>query len=394
MKLFTIATALLFLIESEASDDQCGHVQGFIGRLKSGVVKTLGDGDEFIADMLLFTKNPGNLSDYEIIEEIQQMFATERYFWNLDRINQESLPLDKAMHNASETNNSIVYILDTGINENHEEFEGRVIESVNVIDSSGITDGHSHGTHVAGSCCGRTAGSSKSLLVNVKCLNNQGAGSSASVIKGMEWIKKFALKHPTKTHILNLSLGGGFSQIMNNYVNEMSDLGFFIVVAAGNSAKDACLVSPGSAEKAITVGSIDNTDERSYFSNIGSCVDVYAPGHSIVSASNQDNSSFRVKSGTSMASPLVAGAVASWLHTHEKFDVSNITFESTLPLLYLEEILPGCLGGPCNFEGYCRSRWGFCGPGTSHCNKDSLWSGKCGPVVPCKKSKLICMDKN
>lgn len=392
MKIFGIVAGLLFVTKVCAKDAQCS-AHSYIGKLKPGVVKTLGYGDEFISDTLLVTSNPGDLNDYEAIEEVQPMFASGRYFWNLDRINQKTLPLDTVMRNASATNDTIVYILDTGINDNHEEFEGRVIENVNVIDDSGTTDDHSHGTHTAGSCCGKTAGASKSLIVNVKCLDNYGGGSSAGVIKAMQWVKNFALKHPTKRHILNLSLGGGFSQFMNDKANEMSDLGFFVVVAAGNSAKDACEVSPASAEKAITVGATNDKDELAYFSNIGRCVNIYAPGRSIVSASNQDNVSFRVKSGTSMASPLVAGVIAAWLDTHEKFHLSNITFQSTLPLLYLKDVVPGCSGEPCKFEGYCRSQWGYCGAGVDFCNEESIWSEKCGPIIPCKKSNLICLDK-
>lgn len=393
MKLPVIAAALLFLANVYGTGAQIPE-RAFIVKLKPGVTKTLAYGDEFIAEATLITNSPGNLDDYEAIEEVQPMFADERYFWNLDRINQETLPLDKVMYgrNASATNNSIVYILDTGVNDNHEEFEGRVIENVNVVDTSGTTDGHSHGTHTAGTCCGKTAGSSKSLIVNVKCLNDRGSGSSATVIKGLEWVKKFALKHPTKKHILNLSLGGGFSQIMNDHMNKMSDLGFIVVVAAGNSARDACKGSPSSAKKVITVGSIDDTDERSSFSNKGPCVNLYAPGRSIVSADNRDNFSFRVKSGTSMASPLVAGAVASWLNTHEKFQISDITLESELPLLYLKKPTPGCSGEPCDFKGYCRSQWGYCGTGMRFCNEESIWSEKCGPIVPCKNFKLVCLD--
>jgi subtilisin family serine protease len=240
------------------------------------------------------------------------------YQWGLDRIDQDKLPLNLDYNPNKKYNGSSVrvYVLDTGINTEHEQFEGRAISGINTVDQSGNThDGHSHGTHVASTVAGKDVGVSKATVVAVKVLNDDGVGSGASVIRGIDWAIKDATENG-HCGIISMSLGGGFNQRLNDAVNVAVKAGVNVVSSAGNSAGDTCNGSPASAELGIAVGSIDNTDEMSYFSNNGICTDVFAPGRRIIGADSSSNTGFNSKSGTSMAAPHVAGALAIYLERH------------------------------------------------------------------------------
>ncbi|MFC6663413.1 S8 family peptidase [Deinococcus multiflagellatus] len=200
------------------------------------------------------------------------------------------------------------YIIDTGIRTSHTQFGGRAVWGTNTTGDGNNTDCQGHGTHVAGTVGSATYGVAKGVtLIAVKVLNCQGSGSYSGIIAGINWSLNNKGSAPA---VANMSLGGGFSQSVNSAVNNASAQNLVMVVAAGNSNANACNYSPASAASAITVGSTTNTDARSSFSNYGSCVDLFAPGSGITSAWNSSDTATNTISGTSMASPHVAGAVA------------------------------------------------------------------------------------
>ncbi|PTA68460.1 S8 family peptidase [Deinococcus arcticus] len=259
--------------------------------------------------------NPENLQKLQAdprvkyIEQDGVMHATATQTgatWGLDRIDQRSLPLNGSyVYNA--TGSGIrAYIIDTGINTAHSNFGGRAVWGTNTTGDGNNSDCQGHGTHVAGTVGGSTWGVAKgATLVAVKVLNCQGSGSNSGVIAGVNW----ALNNKgTAKAVANMSLGGGYSQAVNDAVNNAASRNLVMVVAAGNENQNACNVSPASAASAITVGSTTNTDARSSFSNFGSCVDIFAPGSNITSTWIGSTSATNTISGTSMASPHVAGA--------------------------------------------------------------------------------------
>ncbi|MFJ6482193.1 MULTISPECIES: S8 family peptidase [unclassified Streptomyces] len=230
--------------------------------------------------------------------------------WGLDRIDQEKLPLDNDFTVAGDGAGVTAYILDTGIDYQHSEFGGpagtRAAFGFDAVD--GGRDGqdcNGHGTHVAGTVAGQTYGvARRANVVSVRVLSCDGTGTFSGIIAGLDWVARNA-RQPA---VLNVSLGGDRSEAVNNSANAVTDAGVLPIVAAGNSAKDACLVSPASAPKAFTVAASDRSDEESSFSNHGECVSLYAPGEDIVSAQLDGGSISH--SGTSMAAPHVTGVAA------------------------------------------------------------------------------------
>ncbi|KAL1837147.1 hypothetical protein VTJ49DRAFT_4212 [Mycothermus thermophilus] len=205
-----------------------------------------------------------------------------------------------------------VYVVDTGIRITHEQFEGRAVWGDNFIDNVD-QDEQGHGTHVAGTVGGRTVGvARKAQLVAVKVLGADGGGSASSVIAGMDFVaRNVTARGIGGKAVMNMSLGGGFSRAINSAVNRVEQAGVVPVVAAGNEAQDTSDTSPGSAERAITVGAIDQRNDRiAIFSNFGPVVDIFAPGVDVNSAFIGSDTAFRSLSGTSMASPHVAGLAA------------------------------------------------------------------------------------
>ncbi|CAH0055376.1 unnamed protein product [Clonostachys solani] len=201
------------------------------------------------------------------------------------------------------------YIVDTGIDTEHEDFEGRATWAENFVDSSN-RDGQGHGSHVAGTVGGATYGvAKKTSLYAVKVLGDDGSGTTSGVVAGMEFVVEDAPKKDCpKGVVVNMSLGGGFSQALNDAADAITKAGIFLAVAAGNEGADASTSSPASAESACTVGATDKTDGFASFSNFGELVDVLAPGVAIESVKVGGGSTSL--SGTSMASPHVAGLAA------------------------------------------------------------------------------------
>jgi subtilisin family serine protease len=228
--------------------------------------------------------------------------------WGLDRVDQRDLPLSSSYTYNTTASNVYAFILDTGIRPDHVEFTGRLLPGFNTIsDTNGTTDCNGHGTHVAGTVGGTTYGLAKGVsLIPVRVLGCTGSGSYSGVIAGLDWAANSGLRPA----VANMSLGGGLSSSMNAAVAGAVTKGLTVVVAAGNDNVDACTQSPAAEPTAITVGSTTSSDARSSFSNFGTCVDIFAPGSSITSSSYSSATGTAVYSGTSMASPHVAGAVA------------------------------------------------------------------------------------
>ena len=230
--------------------------------------------------------------------------------WGLDRIDQRALPLDGNVTRRQTGLGVTTYIIDTGVYAGHSEFIGRVATGFSAVsDGNGTDDCQGHGTHVAGTVAGSTYGvAPQATVVPVRVLDCSGSGSTAGVIAGIDWM----IAHHTAgtPAVANLSLGGGYSPAMNEAVARAVADGIVMAVAAGNENEDACGVSPASEASAMTVGATEANDARAYYSNFGSCVDIFAPGSSIVSAGTSSPTARRSLSGTSMATPHVAGAAA------------------------------------------------------------------------------------
>ena len=231
--------------------------------------------------------------------------------WGLDRIDQTALPLSGSYTNPNTGSGVKAYIVDTGVLTSHSEFAGRIASGFTAVsDANGVNDCNGHGTHVAGTVAGATYGVAKlATVVPVRVLDCAGSGYLSSVISGLDWIGS---NHAAGTPaVVNMSLGGGASSTLDSAVEALVSKGLTVVVAAGNSAADACTSSPARTPGALTIAASNSTDGFASFSNFGSCVDLIAPGVSITSAWIGSSTATAQISGTSMASPHVAGLVAS-----------------------------------------------------------------------------------
>jgi subtilisin family serine protease len=208
-----------------------------------------------------------------------------------------------------------VYVVDTGIRTTHTEFGGRAIWGANFITGSPNTDEFGHGTHVAGTIAGKTFGVAKSAtVVAVKVLDKTGSGTMSGIILGLNWaVNNAKARNAPKKSVVNMSLGGAYTASVNAAVKAATDAGLTVVVAAGNSNDDSSYYSPASAPSAITVGAVEGTNTRTWFSNYGTLVDIFAPGDAVISSYHTSDSATRYLAGTSMASPHVAGLAAYFI---------------------------------------------------------------------------------
>ncbi|MGR4878978.1 S8 family serine peptidase [Streptomyces sp. LARHCF249] len=231
--------------------------------------------------------------------------------WPLDRIDQRELPLDGSYTYPNRADGITVYVLDTGINTRHREFGGRARAGYNGLFLQTSGDCNGHGTHVAATVGGQTYGVAKGVsLVSVKVADCRGAGRLSAMVGGIEWMVRHAAGHPATPAVANMSMGGSRSRALETAVARAVASGITFVVAAGNDGKDACAGSPASVPQAVTVGATDAEDRRARFSNHGRCVDLSAPGVSVVSAWKGSTTATARSSGTSMAAPHVAGVAA------------------------------------------------------------------------------------
>jgi subtilisin family serine protease len=228
--------------------------------------------------------------------------------WGLDRLDQIFAPLNKRYTYPNTASNVHAYVIDTGIRVTHSEFGGRATSGYDFVDNDANADDcDGHGTHVAGTIGGANYGVAKSVqLVAVRVLNCEGSGDTAGVVAGIDWVTA----HAVKPAVANMSLGSDLDTVLDMALNNSINAGISYAVAAGNDSADACDSSPAHVSNAITVGASDQLDFRATFSNWGGCVDIFAPGDAIPSAWNTSDTATNTISGTSMASPHVAGAAA------------------------------------------------------------------------------------
>jgi subtilisin family serine protease len=231
--------------------------------------------------------------------------------WGIDRIDQRALPLSTTFTYNATGAGVTAYIIDTGIRFSHTEFGGRAVSGFDAVDGGSADDCHGHGTHVAGTVGGSTYGVAKGVsLVAVRVLNCSGSGTTSGVVAGINWVTS---NHTNGKAVANMSLGGGISTSIDTAVKNSIADGVVYAIAAGNSNRDACKFSPARVPEAITVGATTSTDARASYSNYGKCLDIFAPGSSITSAWNTSNTATNTISGTSMATPHVAGVAALYL---------------------------------------------------------------------------------
>lgn len=260
-------------------------------------------------------RNP-NIEFIEIDQTITLgiLYAQGVSTWNLDRIDQRYLPLDGFFGHNSAGTGVTVYVIDTGIRRSHREFTGRALAGFDAIgDGRNGLDCNGHGTHVAGTVGGFTYGVAKNAtLVGVRVLNCTGSGTNSGVIAGVDWVTR----NRRLPAVANMSLGGGISTALDTAVKNSMASGITYVVAAGNSNQDACYSSPARVTNALTVGATASNDYRASYSNYGYCLDLFAPGSAVTSAWYSSDTAINTISGTSMATPNVAGVAALYLQRY------------------------------------------------------------------------------
>ncbi|MFG2741043.1 S8 family peptidase [Streptomyces sp. PAN_FS17] len=235
--------------------------------------------------------------------------------WGLDRIDQAALPLSGTYTYPDSAGSGVTaYVIDTGVRITHQQISGRAGYGYDAVDGdTTASDGNGHGTHVATTIAGSTYGvAKKAKIVAVRVLDNSGSGTTAGVIAGIDWVTD----NHSGPSVANLSLGGGASTTLDTAVRNSIASGVTYAVAAGNSSANASSYSPARVTEAITVGATTSSDARASYSNYGSVLDIFAPGSSITAGWYTSDTATNTISGTSMATPHVAGAAAVYLAAH------------------------------------------------------------------------------
>lgn len=293
-----------------------GNFKGYAGKFSERVLERIRESEEVAyieRDQMVY------INDYALQRNAP---------WGLSRISHRSISFgsfNKYPYDDHVGEDVYAYVVDTGINIDHLDFEGRAIWGATIPAGDEDLDGNGHGTHCAGTIAGKRYGVAKRAIpVAVKVLRSNGSGTMSDVIKGVEFVGEHhsarlaqakAKGKAPKGSVANMSLGGGRSKTLDRAVNGVVEAGVHFAVAAGNDNRDACDYSPAAAELAVTVGASTITDDRAYFSNYGKCVDIFAPGKDITSTWIGSKVATNTISGTSMASPHIAGLLAATLST-------------------------------------------------------------------------------
>jgi len=316
-----------------------GHISGYAGR--------------FTANVLDQIRRMPEVAYVEKDQIVRTQDIQNGAPWGLARIShRERLrfgTFSKYLHNSDAGEGVNVYVIDTGINIHHVEFQGRASWGKTMPQNDEDEDGNGHGTHCAGTIASRKYGvAKKANVIAVKVLGSNGSGTMSDVVGGVTWAANEAkasadaaaaeysstgsTRH--KGSVANMSLGGGKSRSLDDTVNKAVRNGLHFAVAAGNDNRDACNYSPAAAENAVTVGASTLGDERASFSNHGKCVDVFAPGLNILSTYKGSPTAINTLSGTSMASPHTAGLLAYLLSIYPSPEFDP-TFDSAEELVSL-----------------------------------------------------------
>jgi subtilisin family serine protease len=262
--------------------------------------------------------------------------------WGLDRIDQRANALDYHYRYESTAAGVHLYVLDTGILETHTEFAGRMGAGFDAIgDGHGTTDCHGHGTHVAGTAGGTIYGVAKEVTLHpVRVVDCTGSGTTEEVLAGIDWVTA----NHAPLSVANMSITDQRIPSVDEAVSQSIAAGIVYVVGAGNDGWDACQNTPAAVPEAITVGSVNSYDEVSYFSNVGECVDLFAPGEDITSAWATGDTATNTLSGTSMATPHASGAAALYLSVHPTATPADVARE--LSARATRDMIAGADGSP------------------------------------------------
>jgi len=308
---------VFFKQDSLTSSGLLDSVLASVGVQESSVLHRYQDGFSAVMDEATLTKIRA-MDEVEFVEPNQVVYTHEVQnnppSWGLARISQRQFRARDIYHYPDTAGEGVdVYIIDTGVNIEHQDFEGRASWGYTAPDGDSDVDGNGHGTHVASTVAGKSYGvAKKANIIAVKVLRSSGYGTTADVVAGIEWANQKASESDNAS-AANMSLGGGRSMALDRAVAKAIANGLPFAVAAGNSNADACRFSPAAVESAVTVGASTVADSRAYFSNVGQCVDIFAPGNDITGAWIGSTTAKRTISGTSMASPHVAGVMALFL---------------------------------------------------------------------------------
>lgn len=240
--------------------------------------------------------------------------------WGIDRVDEHDYPLDTHYSYGATGSGVNVYVIDGGVRLSHSEFGGRAHFGYDALGGNG-TDCRGHGTHIAGTIAGKTYGiAKKANIYSVRVLDCDGTSELSKIVAGVDWVTG----HRKLPAVANMSLGSVGNSIFDSAVKASIASGVTYVTSAGNDDADACKQSPARVSQVITVGATKAGDYRASWSNFGSCVDIFAPGDLITSAYYTSDVATRVMSGTSMASPHVAGVAALYLSVHPSATPSQV----------------------------------------------------------------------
>ncbi|CAG8482869.1 16011_t:CDS:2 [Dentiscutata erythropus] len=271
---------------------------------------------QVFVDKELKQRNDVDIVEEDCIMTIQHVIRRDAQLQppeGLDRIDQAKFPLDGQYIFPNTAGQGVnIFIVDTGVRITHQEFEGRATFGGSFCAGCNNQDENGHGTNVAAIAAGKTFGvAKKANIIAIGVLGANGGGAVSGILNGLSFIQDNHTSGNNKNSVVNMSLGGNFSTAFNTAVQKLTVAGIHVVVAAGNNGKDACQTSPASEPSAITVGATEDTsDDLTNFSNFGKCVDIYAPGRNVEGAGINNNTDTSIKSGTSQATPHVAGTLA------------------------------------------------------------------------------------